>query len=72
MTRGFERTANSVKGLTKSWSIFVMIIYLYRRKWRFLSERLMGLAILLYELLIHHAQISVGNTQEAVAPSRHD
>ena len=39
--------------------MFYMIIYLYKRNWRFLSGRLMVLAILLYELFIHHTQIDL-------------
>ena len=48
-----------VKGLTMSWSIMFMIVYLFKRKWRYLFGGLVFLAISLYEQFIHHAQINL-------------
>ena len=53
-------------GSPRPWSRKFINIYLYKCKWRFLSGRLMLLAILLYGLFIHHKQINLS------WPNRHD
>ena len=48
-----------INGMTMPLSIMLMNIqYMYRRKWRYLTGRLMVLSIVLYEQFLHHTRIN--------------